>query len=409
MRIALVSFEGLAGGGIATYVRGAARMLAAAGHDVEIFTGGPALRQFEDAGVVWHTAPAEEASFVSTIVPIFATAHEARPFDLIEGPEYKASAAGVAATYPDVPLVVKLHGPTFTIDASNTRLVGPIARARFFAGGLRRGRLHRDPWAYDPASDPERAHALQADEIAANSRATAARIAAAWGIDDARISVVPLMFEPGPDFLAIEPETQTGVVLFLGRLEARKGVLELARAIPLVLAKRPDVRFRFIGRSLPHPEDGRPMIEHLRRQIRGYETSVEFIDAVPHVDVPRELARADVCVFPSDWEASGFVCLEAMAAARGVVGSSAGGMGELIEHGETGLLAPPRNPTSLSAAILELVADPSRRIVMGRAAREAALKLAAPSRVLPLQEASYRRAILRAQARAGSKSYKARA
>jgi glycogen synthase len=408
LRIALVSFEGLAGGGIATYVRGAAHMLAAAGHEVEVFTSGPAVHHHEEEGVCWHTVSTSEAEFASAIVPVFAAAHEARPFELIEGPEYKTGASGVAAAYPEAPLVVKLHGPTFTIDASNARLVGPMARARFFAGGLRRGRPNKDPWTYHPANDPERAHTLQADEIVANSEATAERVAAAWGIEEGRISVVPLMFEPGPDFLAIEPDTRTGVVLFLGRLEARKGVLDLARAIPLVLAKRPDVRFRFVGRSLPHPEDGRPMVEHMKRHIRGHEAAVEFADAVPHTDVPRELSHADICVFPSDWEASGFVCLEAMAAARGVIGSSAGGMAELIEHGGTGLLAPARNPAGVAAAILELITDPSRRIAMGRAAREAAVKLAAPSRILPLQEASYRRAIMRAQARVASTGYKAR-
>jgi glycosyltransferase involved in cell wall biosynthesis len=88
-----------------------------------------------------------------------------------------------------------------------------------------------------------------------------------------------------------------------------------------------------------------------------------------------------------------------MAAARGVIGTSAGGMAEIVEHGRTGLLVPPRDPKAIADAILALLRDPERRIAMGHAARAHVTTAYAPDVIAPLQEASYRRAIERAKVR----------
>ena len=98
---------------------------------------------------------------------------------------------------------------------------------------------------------------------------------------------------------------------------------------------------------------------------------------------------------------SGYVCLEAMAAARGVIGSTAGGMAEIIEEGRTGLLVPPRNPKAIAEAILALLRDSKRRAAMGSAAREQVVAAYSSDVIGPLQEASYWRAIRRAEVRCG--------
>jgi len=63
------------------------------------------------------------------------------------------------------------------------------------------------------------------------------------------------------------------------------------------------------------------------------------------------------------------VVIEPMAYCRPVVGTDSGGIPEIIEHGRTGLLVPPRDPESLGRAILELVQDEEKRRTIGRAAR----------------------------------------
>ena len=189
---------------------------------------------------------------------------------------------------------------------------------------------------------------------------------------------------------------------FFGRLEVRKGIVELARAIPLVLRQMPEVKFRLIGRSLPHPSTGEDLRTYLLRRLGAHKASVEFVDAVPYAQIPTLLADSDICIFPSVWEASGFVCKEAMAAARGVIASDAGGMAEIIDHGHTGLLVPPRDPKALATAIIELLRNPDRRIAMGQAAREYVTAAYAPEVIAPLQEASYARAIERTRRNAAN-------
>ncbi|MHC5738394.1 glycosyltransferase [Nostoc sp.] len=65
-----------------------------------------------------------------------------------------------------------------------------------------------------------------------------------------------------------------------------------------------------------------------------------------------------------------FVCLEAMAAARGIVGSSSGGMVEQRNHGECGRLVPPYNPNQIAKAVVKLLRNPSLRMELGQAARK---------------------------------------
>jgi glycosyltransferase involved in cell wall biosynthesis len=120
---------------------------------------------------------------------------------------------------------------------------------------------------------------------------------------------------------------------------------------------------------------------------------------VPYEDVPALFAKASVAVFPSTWESFGYVALEAMAAGRAIVASSAGGMAEIIDDGRTGVLVPPRDPAAIAKAILGLLNDPAKAADMGIAARAQALTTYGPDMIGPLHEASLRRAIDAANAR----------
>ena len=213
MRIALVSYEflgGASGGGIGTYARNAAFMLASRGHDVEVFTSkGDTEVSIENAKFLIHSIRSDRRDFSKTIVPAFASRHLFCPFDVIEGPEFGAEASDIADTFPEIALIVKLHGPTFTINASNNYHVGWRPRLRFFAGAVRRVKWPTNPWRYYPEQDPERQHANKADMIVANSRATAARVSDSWKIAADRIMTVPLVFLPPSGLSEISERTNT--------------------------------------------------------------------------------------------------------------------------------------------------------------------------------------------------------
>jgi glycogen synthase len=398
MRIGLISYEyegHAASGGIGTYVRNAAVLLAGRGHEVEVFTsashpGKPA----SDAPCPIHSVHATRATFPEEIAKLFAQRHRQRPFDVIEGPEYGADAAHISAQFPGLPLVVKLHTPGCVIGEINNLYIGWQTKLRFIGGGLRRRRLLRPFWWPEKSPDhTERDHTHCADVVAGPSQAILELLKTKWAIPREQTVFVPNVFVPPAALTIADPNTHTRRVTFLGRLEVRKGVLELADAIPMVCSKVPDARFCFIGRSLPMPGSQRDVKSVLLRKIGRWRERVEFIEAVSYREVPKLLADTDICIFPSVWENFPNVCLEAMSAARGVIGSSAGGMAEMISHGETGLLIPPRDPKAIADAVIALLRDPARRIVMGQAARAHATTAYRPEVIAPLQEASYRRAI----------------
>lgn len=402
MRIALISYEFAgtpAGGGIGTYARGAATMMAARGHEVEVFTSAPADSLALPPGVVVHAASVEWESFPRAVASLFARRHVARPFDVIEGPDFGAQAMEVARSFPDLPLVVKLHTPTFLIDEIGHSYLSRVRKARFALGSLRRGRLPAPYWHYDPAGDPERQHALAASEITAPSLAILELVRCRWNLEAERLVHIPNVFDSPADLLTLPLATTTSRITYLGRLEARKGVIELAQAMRLVLTQAPATKFRLVGRSLPHPATGENLSAYMRRRLGPFAQAVEFIGGLPHSEVARALGDTDMCVFPSIWENFPYVCLEAMAAGRGVIASSGGGMAEIIDDGRTGRLVEPRDPRGLAGAVLEMLADPAGRIAMGKKAR-AHVGVAYSSQVIgPLQEASYLRAIARGRPR----------
>ena len=86
-------------------------------------------------------------------------------------------------------------------------------------------------------------------------------------------------------------------------------------------------------------------------------------------DVPDLMAAFDVLVVPSINEGMGRVILEAGAAGVPVVATRVGGIPDIVDDGETGLLVAPRAPDELACAVLALVHSPERRCLMGGAAR----------------------------------------
>ncbi|HEY9852611.1 MAG TPA: glycosyltransferase family 4 protein [Leptolyngbyaceae cyanobacterium] len=401
MKIAFISYEyppDTAYGGIATYIHQAARMMYQRGHHVEVFTSSSnrCATENED-GIVTHRIDENDRQiFPERIGKIFAERHRAVEFDVIEGPELSGDAREAVRLFPDIPLVVKLHTPSFFIYQLNGYGVPFLTKVRREIGAIRRGLSDRRYWFYNPKNDIECSHTLDADDITTPCKDLGNRAIEAWGLDAEKVSLVPNPYTPMEKILKISTDTQTNIVTYIGRLEIRKGILDLARAIPLILQQKPNTKFRLVGRPDMSPKAGfSDMRKYLEHKLRDYTQSIEFTGAVPPDGIPSVLANTDICVFPSLWENFPNVCLEAMAAARGVIGSSAGGMAEMLDNGKVGRLVPPRSPQKIAAAAIELLENPALRISLGQAARDRLLSEYNLDRIGTLQEASYSRAIAR--------------
>ena len=202
----------------------------------------------------------------------------------------------------------------------------------------------------------------RADAVLADSGAVAERLP---GLH-AHVVYCPIELDV-PDVPPPWPENgrKGPVVGFVGRIEPRKGPLDLVRAAPLIRASLPDVRIVLVGDD---PYDSAPAYS---RQVRAAE-GVEHIPWVPHgAAVMRHL---DVLVAPSRQEPFGTVLAEAMAAGTPVVATRVGGLAEVVADGVTGRLVTPGDPAELAAAVLAVLANRER---MGAAAREHARRFGA--------------------------------
>ncbi|HID64047.1 MAG TPA: glycosyltransferase family 1 protein [Anaerolineae bacterium] len=150
-------------------------------------------------------------------------------------------------------------------------------------------------------------------------------------------------------------------ILFVGRLEKRKGFRHLLAAFAQVKKAVPDVRLIVAGAY--EKADREPFVLYARRhRLRD----VRFIGFVPEEDLPRYYRTCDVFCAPSiGFESFGLVLLEAMAAGRPIVASDITGYRNVMRHGEEGLLVPPGNERALATALVSLLRDPALRQRMG--------------------------------------------
>lgn len=209
----------------------------------------------------------------------------------------------------------------------------------------------------------------RAEVVLAPSRAVADRLR---GLD-AHVVYVPVDLDPPA---ADPPWAADGapVVGFVGRIEPRKGPLDLVRAAPAIHQRAPAVRIVVVGDD-PYCADP----AYTRAVIESPE-----VEHHPWSDnAPGLMRHLDVLVLPSYREPVGTVLSEAMAVGTPVVATHVDGLPEVVRDGETGLLVPPGDPTALAGAVLEAL---SRRAQMGAAAHQHARRFGAEEYVRRVEE-----------------------
>jgi phosphatidylinositol alpha-mannosyltransferase len=162
-------------------------------------------------------------------------------------------------------------------------------------------------------------------------------------------------------------------ILFVGRLEERKGLIHLLKAYNRLRKRHVDARLLVVGA-------GAKLREYRRyvglRQIRD----VEFLGRIGDTDKARYFASADIFCAPSTGQESfGIVLLEAMAAGVPIVASDIHGYKNVVQRDVTGLLVEPKNHKQLAAALYALARDPELRQQLGSAGREQAADYSWPS------------------------------
>lgn len=160
-------------------------------------------------------------------------------------------------------------------------------------------------------------------------------------------------------------------VLFVGRLEKRKGIDLLLEVVPDILQRFPEVVFHIVGDDSIPTLGGhtyREVFEQQNAQLCG--TRVHFYGKVEEDSLRGHYAGCDIFVAPSRFESFGLIYVEAMMFGKPVVGCDVGGIPEVVDHGVTGLLVPPDNSDALRSAVEDLVGNADLRMQYGLAGKK---------------------------------------
>lgn len=280
-------------------------------------------------------------------------AHER--IDVAEAPEFHAQALIGAMSRRNFPWVIKLHTPAYLCRHLNGTTPAAGATDRFLS------------------EQAERTLACAANLITSPSRCLAEDVSRSWRLPAERVRVVPNPIDETV-FRPTDEGTRRGEwVLFVGRLERRKGVEVLADAFAAARRDVPRARIRFVGNDHPSGPGGGSMKAHLiqRFSASGIPTDAfTFSGSLSRDLLPAVYRNAAVCVIPSLYENFPYTCLEAMASGCAVIASRTGGIPEIVSDGVDGLLVPPADPRALGQALTRVLGDEGLRHDLGRAARK---------------------------------------
>ena len=161
-------------------------------------------------------------------------------------------------------------------------------------------------------------------------------------------------------------QDDTPNILFVGRLEDRKGLPHLLKAFRLIRKSDVDARLLVVGAG--------PQEREARRYVMTRRLSnVEFLGRISDEEKAQLFRTADIYCSPATGrESFGIVLLEAMAAGTPIVCSDIHGYKGVVQRGRQGILVPPGDKKALAAGLVQLLRDPALRARMGEAGRERA-------------------------------------
>lgn len=257
-----------------------------------------------------------------------------RHFDIIEAPEINAEAFFLAFKKKDRRrLITRLHTPWFIL-----------------------AELEERPFKlfYTIIDLFEKFQTKRSAGICSPSNSLAQIISKKWKIRPSRITVIPYPVPINEYKKSVGIKSSTNLpdtyLLYLGRLEKRKGILTLSKVLKDVLRENPGMSFVFLGKDIQYRQ--KTMKEVVLEENQEHAKRLVFISNVPHEQVFPIIRGAKAVVLPSLWENFANTCLESMTLGKTVIASKNTGYEDMITDNHSGFLFEPGNPEDLKKVLL---------------------------------------------------------
>lgn len=349
-------------GGVAKYTWQLARGYAREGHQVHILTNVDTQHDLQQENIYIHKVKhlklglAELESYTITLrniqhsyscYKIISELNKIYNFDIIESPIWDFEGV-IPAKLLGIPLVTRLETPL--LKAAETQ----------------KWKINDD---IKLSSDFERSQIQLSSGIIAISENIKETISQLYGINFNTLytKTIYLGIESSNATHIVRDDSKNINILFVGRLERRKGIHILLEVIPEILQKYRNVTFTFVGDDTVPDENGELYkLSFLKKHSNSdFINRVEFRGKVDEDELDICYKNCDIFVSPSLYESFGIVFIEAMSYGKPVIGGKAGGMQEIIDDGETGFLVEPDNACELSDKLRILIEDSKLRVAFG--------------------------------------------
>jgi glycogen synthase len=355
--------------GIGRLIHALAPRLADRGHVVRVMTTGHDHDTVDLEDGVWvhrvvarhHQVPAGGAfppdmwNYCASLRDEVERISADRPVDLVHVPNWDAEGLAVILDRR-LPVLLELHTPVATVSETNPMLF-PASSKRV-----------------QQVVEMERMCYEMAGNILASSPAIVQEIEARYNVrlSPEEVHVVPHGLPPvtGPT-ASRRPGGDVVNLLFVGRLERRKGIDTLLEALVPVLREVPQLVATIVGDHTLLGAGGTTYRAAFEAGAgRELGDRVRFVGRVGDDELAEYYAGCDFLVVPSRYESFGLVLLEGMMMAKPVIAGDAGGMRFIVEDGGNGFRFTPGDAGSLAAAISRLATSAELRERFGRRSRE---------------------------------------
>lgn len=356
-------------GGTAKYTIELARGFAQDGHDVHVITRGETPGDWMQEGISFHAVNEATADNFPELADYPATNNNLRysyaasqkiselsrkySIDIIESVLWDFEGAVSAEKFSDaIPVIIRLQTPLLkVVETQNWQLTDDL---KVFSSFEKRMMEHA--YGIIPISD----HIVET-------------ISELYDVDFDRMNVKKVYL--GIDSVnAVRNRSGDRIrILFVGRLERRKGIHTVFEIMPDIMEKYSNVEFRFVGNDSVHDEvlndTYRGYFEKTYKNYKWYDR-VSFTGMVSNEQKDQEYADCDIFISPSLYESFGIIFVEAMSAGKPAIGCRTGGMQEIIVDGKTGYTIETENSAELYNDLCRLIEDNNLRESMGRAGKE---------------------------------------
>ncbi|MBP7507588.1 MAG: glycosyltransferase family 4 protein [Prolixibacteraceae bacterium] len=373
-------------GGIGTYIYNLAQGLVELGHNVFVITQSRLIdsrKASTQEGVTVIRIPMQQIPFVESFFPGLAWSwvvsqeierlDRNHRIDVVEFPNWEGPGFVYLMKFKRRRVVTRMHTPYFeSLKIKEGKLVSFGDRFTCLL---------------------EKLSCQMSDVLTSSTNYHKNMMSEEYNFASRNTHIIPLGLKY-PKVVPSKTKKEKITILYVSRMETRKGTIDFINVIPDLLSLHDNIEFILIGQDRPLAPGNITHEEYFKKKYKDNNSQVKFLGCISDNERDHYYSECDIFVVPSIYESFGLIFVEAMSYAKPVIGCVAGGVPEVVSNGESGILVETGNLKQLREAISKLINDEELRLTIGMAARRSVEQKFNYKKMSELTEKLYKEVVL---------------